>query len=201
MNYSRALKPKAQRNRIFKRNERSIRRAIFKLLITHRGRLTVKQVVKETGLSKRTVYVHYPDLGTAPEDIDQQIIHEFNEEIDSHMDSLVKIISNHNERVFYSIFVFIAKRKELFCQICSSAVNQDVLCKMIESVYTKLKIIWFPLNAPPPQIGSDRVDMYISMVIEIIRKWSAQTHCDIRKSSQYIRRLMRLTLEASIRCK
>lgn len=97
MNYSRALKPKAQRNRIFKRNERSIRRAIFKLLITHRGRLTVKQVVKETGLSKRTVYVHYPDLGTAPEDIDQQIIHEFNEEIDSHMDSLVKIISNHRQ--------------------------------------------------------------------------------------------------------
>ena len=201
MESPRAQQSKVKRNRKYKLNERCIQKAILKLLIAHRGRITTNQVIKETKLSKRTIYTHYPIIGNAPDEIEKQILYEFISEIDNEIQTLVKIIQNSNERIFYAIFVFITKRKDVFFQICTSVINQGVLYKMMEIVYPRLKITWYPNTAEQPVIGNDRADMFTSMEVEIIRKWGVQTHCNLRKSSRYIRRLMRLTSEASARCK
>ena len=64
-----------------------------------------------------------------------------------------------------------------------------------------INIIWFPLNAPPPAIGSEKADMYLNMCVEILSRWGSKTKCNINKSRRYIKRLLLLTSEASMRCR
>ena len=93
---------KARHYRNYKQNERKIQKAILKLVIAHRGRITFRQLSRETKLSRQTVFSHYPTLGEAPNDIDRNTIEEFVRDIDNQIQSLEKLIKNPNERIFYA---------------------------------------------------------------------------------------------------
>ena len=192
---------KPYHNRKFRNNELTIQKAILKLMKIRRGRITAVQIAKEANISRQTLYEHYPDISTAPDRIERQIIVEFSNEVQKQINALARFFPDQNESVFYASFVFMAKRKDLFFQVCRDINNQRVLYRMGEIIYPLIRITWFPINAPTPQIGSERADMYISMIVEVIRKWGSKTNCNIKRSSSYINRLIMITAEASMRCK
>ena len=192
---------KFRRNQRYIRNDKTIQKVILILLEKYRGRITIGQVIKASRLSKRTIYSHYPKIYKAPYEIENQLVSEFKIKIKERQASLFRLIPDNNERIFYSLFLHMAHEKDIFVRVCSNSENHRILHRMVHIVYPDLDIVWYPLNAPAPEIGSERVDMYISMCVEILARWGNKTKCDIEKSRKYINRILRLTSEASSRCR
>lgn len=190
-----------RRNRQYIRNDKIIQKVILKLLKNHQGHITTIQVVKAAKLTKRTVYTHYPKLYRAPYEIENKLVSDFKAELKERSVSLSKIIPENNERVFYIVFLYMAHDSDIFTQVCINTANHNTLYRIARIVYPQLDIIWYPVNAPVPEIGSERADMYISMCVEILARWGCKTKCNIQKSRRYINRLLRLTSDASSRCK
>lgn len=192
---------KAKRNLTYCRNDRKIQKVIFSLISDYRGRITAARIAKEAKISKRTLYTHYPKLNDAFEIIENKLVSDCSSEIMRHNIALTKVIPDCNERTFYSLMLYMAQNKSIFIPICASITNHLVLYEIMEMIYPSLEIIWFPADSPSPEIGSERADMYISMCVEIIRRWGTKTDCSIQKARKYVSRLKNLTSEASARCK
>lgn len=191
----------AKRNLTYRRNDRKIQKVIFSLINNYRGRITATRIAKEAKISKRTLYTHYPKLNDAFETIENKLVSDCSSEIKRQSIALSKVIPDRNERTFYSLMLYMEHNKSVFIPICANITNYLVLHEIMEMIYPTLDIIWFPVNSPPPEIGSERVDMYITMCVEIIRRWGTKTNCNIQKSRRYVNRLKNLTSEASARCR
>ncbi|MBQ3418207.1 MAG: TetR/AcrR family transcriptional regulator [Ruminococcus sp.] len=192
---------KTKHNLRYQRNNRTIQKAIILLRNTHRRQITLKQIAKKAKLTKRTLYVHYPDMNHVSSTVESELIAGYKAELEKQTDALSKVIPDKNKRVFYIMMLYMSMNKEVFVPVCKDIVNYSILHRIAEITYPKLSIIWFPITSLAPDIGSDRADMYISMCAEILSKWGYKTNCDIRKSGKYLNRLLRLTDEASSRCK
>ena len=129
------------------------------------------------------------------------MVSDFKAELKERDVALLRIIPENNERIFYSVFLYMAHGSDVFTQICANTANRNTLYRIIRIVYPQLDIVWYPINNSTPEIGSERADMYISMCVEILARWGCKTQCNIQKSRRYINRLLRLTSEASSRCK
>ena len=193
--------PNSRRNQKYQRNHMTIQKVILNLTKNPRKRFTVLRVAKETRLSKQTLYAHYTNIYNAPEEIKKEISKSYGYELKDQYNSLAKVISDNNERLFYIMMIFMAHNKDIFIPICNNLANHTILFEMMKITFPHLSIIWFPLNAPSPIIGSEKADMYLNMCVEILSRWGSKTKCNIHKSRRYVRRLLILTSEASMRCK
>ena len=192
---------KTKHNLRYQRNNKMIQKAIILLRNTHCRQITLKQIAKKAKVTKRTLYVHYPDMSHISSTIENELIADYKTELKKQKGALSKVIPDKNKRLFYILMLYMAMNKEVFVPICKDIVNYSILYRIAEITYSQLSIIWFPITSSVPDIGSDRADMYISMCAEILSKWGHKTNCDIRKSGKYLNRLLRLTDEASTRCK
>ncbi len=163
----------------------------------YRGRITARQIAKSAGLTRQAVYNHYPSMKSAVADSEETILSDFSSELDLQTKNLVAVIPDFNTRVFYATMVFMAKRKELFCLICSDVNNQGVLYQMVEIIFPGLEITWLPKGLPTPKIDSERARMLIRLLVEVLCQWSTSTKCDIRKADHFIRRLLRAISDAA----
>lgn len=185
-------------NRIYYHSERVIQRAIFSLIGSFRGRLTARRVAEKAGLSRQTIYNHYPNIQTAITESEKAIIYLFPKELEQQRKRLSAVIPDANTRLFYATLVFMAHRRELFCLICADDNNQRVLQSMIELLCPKLEIIWLPKGSPTPTIDTQRAKMLIKVLSEVICEWCVFTNCDVQKANSYIRRLLRATEDAAM---
>ncbi len=192
---------KFRHNRQYIRNDKTIQRVILKLLKNHKGHVTAIQIAKTAKLSKRTLYTHYPKFYQAPYEIENKLVSDFKDELKERDVALLRIIPENNERIFYSVFLYMAHDSDVFTQICANTANRNTLYRIIRIIYPQLDIVWYPINTSIPEVGSEKADMYISMCVEILARWGCKTQCNIQKSRRYINRLLRLTSEASSRCK
>lgn len=191
----------SRRNQNYQSNHMTNQKVILDLVQNQRKRFTVFRIAKETKLSKKTLYAHYANIYTAPDIIKKEISESYGIELKNQYNSLSRVIVDNNERLFYIMMIFMAHNKDLFIPICKYLGNHTILLEMMTTTYPYLNIIWFPLNAPSPVIGSEKADMYLNMCVEILSRWGAKTKCNINKSRRYIKRLLLLTSEASMRCR
>ena len=183
-------------NRRYDRSELAIYKTVLKLLKKQRGRITMRQIAKETGLSRQTLYNHHPNVNQAITESEDAFLEEFAAELDTQVEKLSNIMPDANGRVFYAVFIFMARRSDIFCPICADINNQWLLYRIVEVAFPRLQIDWLPKNIPAPAVGSERVDIFIRMMVEVIARWGAATRCDIRKANRYVNRLLRITEDA-----
>ncbi len=79
-------------------------------------------------------------MKSAVADSEETILSVFSTGLDLQTKNLVAVIPDFNTRVFYTTMVFMAKRKELFCLICSDVNNQGILYQMVEIIFPGLEI-------------------------------------------------------------
>lgn len=192
---------KQRRNLSYRKNNRIIQKAFISLNKAHCWHITLKQIIDKTKLSKKTLYTHYPDIDKALSKIEQELLSEYKIEIDKSTRTLKKIMPDKNRRFFYATMLYMSQNKEIFIPVCNDIANYTLLHRMMEMIYPRLDITWYPLNSPHPNIGSERTDMYISMCVEILSRWGDEAKCDINNCEEQLSRLLRLTNEASMRCK
>ena len=183
-------------NQRYNRSELKIYKTVLKLLKKQRGRITMRQIARETGLSRQTLYNHHPNVNQAITESEDALLAEFAVELDGQIKRLSSIMPDVNGRVFYATLIFMARRGDIFCPICADINNQGLLHRIVETAFSRLQINWLPKGTPAPAIGSERADLFMRMMVEVISKWGAATRCDIRKANRYINRLLRITEDA-----
>ena len=167
----------------------------------YRARVTVRQVIDGAGLKRSSFYYHYSDVNAAVEASENNILDSFLAFLENPPIRYRKKRGNPNRALFELMLLFMRRHKEIFREICDDINNQSVLYKMVEYVYPHLVIIWYPINQPAPVIGSERAEMLFRLIAEVITRWGKETHCDFKKADYYIDKLVKITNEASIRCK
>ena len=145
------------RNRLYQQNHIKIGKTILSLLPKQIGWLKIKSVMQKTKLSKQTINKHYSELGRAPILIQQNLLKEYNTEIEKQSAILTKYIPDTNRRLFYILMLFMSRNRQLFIPICNNNVNRDIIYKMVEKIYPDLEVVWMPQNAPRPELGDERV--------------------------------------------
>ena len=195
------LKRVKVRNKTFRKNEDLLRRVVLSLLPKHRGRLRAKAIIKETKLSKQTIYKHYPELAKAPIFIEQSLLQDYNNWIKEQRPMLAKVIPDTNQRLFYILMLFMANNSKSFLPICKEVSNRHIIYKMIETIYPDLDTVWLPNNVPKSKLHDSKASVYISICVEVICQWGKTTGCKIDKSDEYIKWLQRISQEAYMRCR
>ena len=184
-------------NRQYNQSEQKIQKAILKLLRAYRGRITARQVAKAAGLSRQTIYNHHANLNQAIDENEDALLRDFSDALNTDDGRLVRLVADVNGRAFYSMLIFMAQRRELFCPICMEIHYQGILYRMAEVLYAKLEIDWLPKGMPAPAIGSERADMLVRMTVEVVSKWGVATECDIRRAGRYVNRWIRVVSDAA----
>lgn len=190
-------KRKATHNISYSKSEGAIRNAIFSLIGSHLGRLKMRQVAKAAGVSCKTIYRHHSNINRAIIESENAILEEFSAELDVQSQKLLKIIDDHNTRLFYSTIVFMTQRQDVFNSICSGVNNRSVLYRMADELLLKLEITWLPKGTPTPAPDSERAKMLKTIMVELLCRWAISTHCNFRKSSRVIERLSRAVADAA----
>lgn len=183
-------------NRRFFKSSITILASAMKNMRHNRARLTVKRVAKDAGITRGAMYYHYKDLDDAIAAGEATIIDEFKEMLNQrHINA-----KNANRQVFLNIFILIFRHKGVFKHVCEDIGNQGLLYKLMEVAYSQIEIMWLPASEPSPRIGSERVSMYFKIVVEVICRWGQITNCDIDKAEPYIKKILRITENASRYC-
>lgn len=177
----------------YKKGERAIRAVVFKLLQRHRGRITMRQLEKETGLSRRAIYNHHANVNAVIMESEDALLAEFDAGLDEQTARLAALTPDYNGRIFYAMLIFMSRHREVFCPICSDVNNQGLLHRMVEAAYPRLRLNWLPKGEPAPAIGSERVDLLLWMLTALAAKWGAVTRCDADQVIHYVRRMVRVT--------
>lgn len=183
-------------NRKYEKSERAIQSAILKLLKTHRGRITAKQVAKVAGVSRQTIYNHHPNINQAITNNEAALLAEFSAELDTQIKKLSNLLPDRNGRIFYAVLIFMARHRELFCPICSDANNHGLLFRIMESALSKLEVVWLPVGTPAPEPGSERISSYLDQCVGVLCRWGARTSCDVARGDRCVNTLLRTTADA-----
>ena len=168
----------------------------MKHMACNRMRITIKGVAKDAGISRATVYYHYKSLDHAKTLGERWLVDEFKDMLADNF----KEKEATNRQVFVTIFILISRHSQLFKHICAEGGNQGLLYKMMAVAYSDLQITWYPISAKPPDLASERVSMYFKIVVEIICKWGQKTDCNLREIEPYLKRILRVTSDASRYC-
>lgn len=185
-----------RKNRTYERNGHAILKALFLLNRKYRGRFTAYQVAKAAGLSRKTVYQHYPNFDSAICESEKMLLDEFMRSLDDELQKL-RVVRDHNTRLFYAMLVFMDRNHEVFCTICSDDNNQGLLYQMMEFLYEMLEIEWLPKGMANPVVDSERAKMMIGAMVTILCDWGSGTHCNVQKGDRYIQRLLRTVKDAA----
>lgn len=179
----------SKRNKVFIRNECAIQDVTYELMANNTGKITVTQIAKKSGLTRQTVYNHYPNIKSLITSVEDSVLKDFYIEQGKQFDKLGTLIPDVNTRLFYSTMIFMAQREKLYYSVCKSFGSHSLIYRMVAFIYPKLEISWLPKGRPTPEIGGEQADMLIQMLVEIICKWSIDSYCDIRKAHHCIHRL------------
>lgn len=190
-------------NKQYNKNHTIIIAAIIKLMRKFKVRITCAQIARETGLDRGTIRNHGADLNKLIDEAEMSLIGQFMYTIGrlSFNDEQRRRIRPVNETYFTSLMVYMSKRRRLFSLICEDDNNRQLLWKMMELLYEKLIINWFPKSEPIPAANSKPGRMYIAMATEILTEWGKEEGCRMNNSNDCLRRLLGLTEQASFYCK
>ncbi len=183
-------------NRRFFKSSITILASAMKNMRYNRAQVTVKRVAKDAGITRGAMYYHYKNLDDAIAVGEATIMDEFKAMLNQRHISA----KNTNRQVFLTIFILIFRHKGVFKHVCEDIGNQGLLYKLMEVAYPQIKIVWLPVNAPSPRIGSERVSMYFKIIVEVICRWGQTTNCNIDKAEPYIKKILRITENASRYC-
>ena len=186
-------KIKRRSNRLFSRNEHKILYAFLRLLRFHYGYITAREIAEASGLSRQTIYNHHPNLDQAVMKCEEELLHDFSLELDIAIKKFSRMIPDRNKRIFYYTLIFMDRYSDIFSLVCADINNQGLLHQVVREVYPRLQLQWLPVGTPAPDILSERVSMYMRMLVEVISRWGIETHCNIRNADRYIERMMRVT--------
>ena len=183
-------------NRRFFKSSITILASAMKNMRYSRAQLTVKRVAKDAGITRGAMYYHYKNLDDAIAVGEAIVIDEFKAMLNQrHINT-----KNTNRQVFLTIFILIFRHKGVFKHVCEDIGNQGLLYKLVEVAYPQIEIVWLPVNASSPRIGSERVSMYFKIIVEVICRWGQTTNCDIDKAEPYIKKILKITENASRYC-
>lgn len=188
-------------NSRYKRNHDLLIASIRKHTKTYRARITVNQVVEDVGMARSSFYNHYPDVNSAIEASDAVLVKRFARFLEKPPLVYKKPSQNPNRYYYELTFLYMGRNKVIFRRVCDDINNQSLLYKMVETVYPRLQITWPTDNGRLPAIGSERVDMFLRMVVEVISRWGKETRCEYEAATPYINRLSVITAEAGMRCR
>ena len=118
---------KIHHNRRYERSERAIQKAILKLMVIYRGRITARQVAKVAGLSRQTIYNHHPNINQAIVNNEKALLQKFSSGLDQQIEKLSKVTTDTNGRIFYAIMIFMARHDDVFFPVCTNINNQGLL--------------------------------------------------------------------------
>ena len=181
----------------FNRNELKIKRAIFELLLDNRGKISMGQVARRAHISRITVYNHHHNINRAISEIEERLLQEFIAVLDGKDGPLATNTLGDNRRVFFSLMWFMSKRDGFFKPICANPDTHGLLRKMVEALYPRLDILWLPIDRPAPVVDSERVDLFLEMIVCVIRRWGKETGCDLSVCNSYLNRLIHITSTVS----
>ena len=193
-----------QSNRVqYKRTHMKIVRGIMKLMRRFRVKVTTKQLSEETGLPPMTIRNHGRDLNIILNDEEAALLGQFLSVVEniSLADAGRASARTMNKRIFDSLLVFIAKNKQEFVPICEDRNNWELLRNMIRAIYDKLALAWFPVSEPTPSADSEAGEMFTVMAVQLIRRWSCETGCEIERMGTCEQRLQILADQMYSRCR
>lgn len=184
-------------NKLFRKNGTTLFIAVFKRIKRQRGRVTVQQIAKDSGLSRQTFYSHYCNIDGAITDGEKELLERFKRYIDEKANRFPG--QDHNRRMITACFIFMSQNREVFYNLCTSNEGHDVLDQMLRAIYPQLDIIWLPAGNQPPEMDSEYVDRFFRLAIGTICRWADKDHCAFEQASRYINQLVRLTNDVSKR--
>ena len=183
-------------NKTYRRNHRTLLSVLFRLLRTNRGSITIPQLARSAKMSTQTVYQHFSDINSAITDSESEILEEYKTAMGRWRHAALAS-SDANGRLFYMSLIFMAKHRDVFVPICSDINNQGLLYQMMAALIGAQDVVWLPKGSPAPAPGSERADMLIWTMMEIVNRWSNDTDCAINQSRRYIERIKRAVDDAA----
>lgn len=193
---------RAEHNQRFIKNHMKIYVGILKIMRRFRINITYAQIAKETGITLKTVKKHCGDVNEFIGIIESLLINEYRMSLRKVSLSKADLQSAGKKNMKYitATLLFMSKRQTIFRLICENENNHQILKKMIELLYEKLTITWFPKNEHVPPVDSDTGQMFIAMAIQLVTIWGKETGCSFRNSEECMRGLLTLTEQMKIRC-
>lgn len=188
-------------NKVFDQNDLKIIRVTQKLVKTHPGNISVKQVADAVGITRQGFYEHYKSVDEAILKGGDKLMRKYRRFLSKRLMGEDQNAKGYNRKVFIAIFLHMSRYAPIYHQICAEPAIHHLIKIMVEYAYPQLKIIWLPFNIPAPRIGEERADMYVAMAVKIICEWGKEENCDLTCSQSYITRLVKLTDEASSKCR
>lgn len=201
MGESKEKKRKVKHTKKFEEIELKIQKTVQKLVKKHPGNIQIKQVTEEVGITRQGFYEHYKSVDEAILKGGDKLMREYRHFLSKRLMSEDQNARGYNRKVFIAIFLHMSRYAPIYHQICAEPAIHHLIKIMVEYAYPQLKIIWLPSNIPAPRIGEERADMYVAMAVKIICEWGKEKNCDLTCSQSYITRLVKLTDEASSKCR
>lgn len=201
MSYMVGNNKRREHNQRYRKTNDLLIASIRKQTKKHRARITVNQVMKDVGMARSSFYNHYPNVNSAIEASDAALVAGLEKFLNFPPVIYKKPPRNINRYCFELTFLYMSRHKMIFCCVCDDINNQSLLFKMVETLYPKLHIVWPLGDGSAPAIGSERVDMFFRMVVEVVVRWGRETQCDFSRAAPYVNRLLAITMEAATRCR
>lgn len=189
MDTTKHIQTENNHNQAFKDNERTIQKEFIKRNFLRDGYVSVKEIAKETGLARQTIYNHHSDIADTINQSEDFLFGEFASAQDNPEERIIKTIPDHNRRTFYIIMIFMREYKEVFEIICTDINNRGLLYRMVREAYPRLQIKW-PRGSQAKEVSGEKGSMSVAMMVEVLSRWGIETKCDVGKAEHYINRLL-----------
>ena len=179
------------RNKTYKRNHHNSILALFTLVCKGYGHITWKALAELAGITQKTLYLHFKSINNLFQQSVEVILNDFRLTL-KRGHNLYRMIPGENQRVFYILYVFLSRQKDIFDLICNDYDHQALLYYMVQALLPYLKIQWLPNGNPTPDMSSERVHMLVCMLVGVTSEWGRKTHCDIKQADRYINRMVKI---------
>lgn len=189
-------------NRRFSSSDLTIFTTILDLFHLHPGRIEIKRIMKKSGMTRQSFYNHYHDVNQAINKNKQALLDDLLKDINLTIkDKVFGSPMDQNRKIFLTCFIFMSKRKDVFRRICKEPDSQYMVFNLMEAVYPTLNVVWLPAGSPPPIKGSELVNRYLIIATGIFCMWGQDGGCELKRMDRYLKKLLRLSSDASRYCK
>ena len=176
-----------KRNRRYRRNDAKM----LEIILRDREHVQVRKICRECRLNRLAFYRHYGNVPEALEHFEQTFIADVGGILGTHP---APASYADNKKLLWGFFFYIAKRDDdVFYYLLTNHFNQSLAEELVSLLYPKIYIEWGPVGTINPGLNSRPAQVYIDVVLVILREWAEKEHCDIHNADIYVSAIDHIT--------